>query len=267
MAELLAQLHPTTLLGPFMDDDHVHKVSDMQIAIYITAFFVFGRLFLDRLILEPVGKKLLHNSADVEKFPENFFKIVSYSLLFIYTYSLATHAEYYYDTVQCWTNIPQPISLEMKVWYMVQFSFNAHSFFYALFFQHKKSDYKVLLVHHIVTLFLIGGSYMAGYWRIGHLKLLVNDFADIFIAIAKVIGYLSEARKGIWKTMAPLFYVLMVLAWASTRIFVVAGFVMKSSMLESYEFVPFSHWCFFNALLSTLFVLYVYWLYLMLKVG
>uniref|UniRef100_A0A7S3GKV7 Uncharacterized protein n=1 Tax=Palpitomonas bilix TaxID=652834 RepID=A0A7S3GKV7_9EUKA len=115
MAELLAQLHPTTLLGPFMDDDHVHKVSDMQIAIYITAFFVFGRLFLDRLILEPVGKKLLHNSADVEKFPENFFKIVSYSLLFIYTYSLATHAEYYYDTVQCWTNIPQPISLEMKV--------------------------------------------------------------------------------------------------------------------------------------------------------
>lgn len=47
----------------------------------------------------------------------------------------------------------------------------------------RRSDYVQMTVHHIVTMMLIGGSYVCCFWRIGLVILLLMDPSDILLAV------------------------------------------------------------------------------------
>ena len=54
-----------------------------------------------------------------------------------------------------------------------------------------RSDTAFMIIHHFITTFLVGGSYLLDHIRIGTAILVEQDLADIFLPLAKCFRYLG----------------------------------------------------------------------------
>lgn len=59
----------------------------------------------------------------------------------------------------------------------------------------KRSDYGILLLHHFLTVILVGFSYCCSYWKVGVVILMLHDMADVFLYLAKTLHY-SHIQSG-----------------------------------------------------------------------
>ena len=67
----------------------------------------------------------------------------------------------------------------LKYYYFVQLGYHFHSLLYMVFFSPIRNDFIEMLLHHLVTLILIGGSYLANYCAIGALVAFTHDIGDV----------------------------------------------------------------------------------------
>jgi acyl-CoA-dependent ceramide synthase len=68
-----------------------------------------------------------------------------------------------------------------------------------------------MLMHHIVTIILLLGSYSYRQWRPGNVVLVCMDLVDIILPLAKVLRYLSLQRS------CDAAFAVFVVAWIATR--------------------------------------------------
>ena len=54
---------------------------------------------------------------------------------------------------------------------------------------HRKSDFKMMLFHHLLTIYLIEYSYAFGLMRFAALVLLIHNVGDLFLHLAKLFNY------------------------------------------------------------------------------
>ena len=132
---------------------------------------------------------------------------------------------WYFHTEGLWENIleahPQKMELEFKGFYMLQLGYHIQSIVWHLF-EEKRPDFVTMMVHHFVTVALIVGSYMSSYSRIGLLVLLVHDSSDVFVCITKAFHMCN------WKKCSHVQFVVMVLVWAYTRLYLYPFWVIGS---------------------------------------
>ena len=50
-----------------------------------------------------------------------------------------------------------------------------------------------MMAHHFITIFLIATSYFFNFVRIGHVVLVEQDLADIFLPLAKMFKYFPDS--------------------------------------------------------------------------
>mmetsp|Transcript_29007 Transcript_29007/g.66652 ORF Transcript_29007/g.66652 Transcript_29007/m.66652 type:complete len:324 (+) Transcript_29007:68-1039(+) len=168
------------------------------------------------------------------------------------------------STAHCWTDgypaqaMPQPL----KLYYLITLGFQL-SEVVLLFSETRHPDFLEMLLHHIVTCFMVGFSYLLNYVRIGSLVMLLHGATDIFIYASKTFVDTS------FKRLSIVSYVALVLAYAWFRIYVFPVHVMRSAWLESVAEAGTSlhAWGFFNFALWVLLLLHMYWFGLVLKIG
>ena len=133
---------------------------------------------------------------------------------------------WYWNTEFLWENIlaekPQKMELEFKAFYMLQLGYHLQSIGWH-FVEERRPDFATMMVHHVVTVMLIVGSYVSHFSRIGMLVLLVHDSSDIFVCITKCFHMCG------WKKPAHVCFGLMVLAWAYTRLYLYPFWVIGST--------------------------------------
>ena len=74
-----------------------------------------------------------------------------------------------------------------------------------------RGDFVSMIVHHFITSGLIISSYSMNCLKIGTAVLAEQDFADIFLPLAKMCKYAKIP------TVGDFVFVLFVLAWIPTR--------------------------------------------------
>lgn len=74
----------------------------------------------------------------------------------------------------------------LKFYYMFSFSYYAEDLITHVF-KAPNSDYFEMILHHLVTIELMLGSYLGSYWMYGILVLIQMDIADIFIGLIRVV--------------------------------------------------------------------------------
>ena len=79
----------------------------------------------------------------------------------------------------------------LKTLYVVQMAIWVVTCIYHVFIAERQSDYLVMLGHHFITLYAIGGSYLYGFPRYGLVILFVHDISDIPIDLLKITNYLK----------------------------------------------------------------------------
>lgn len=73
----------------------------------------------------------------------------------------------------------------MKTYYLLEFAYWCQQFLLvALRVEKPRKDFAELVLHHIVTLWLVGGSYLVNATLIGNAVFITMDWSDVFLSVS-----------------------------------------------------------------------------------
>jgi sphingoid base N-palmitoyltransferase len=140
---------------------------------------------------------------------------------------------------------------------------------YCALFETKRKDLWATMLHHWVTVALIGYSYATGLTKVGVVIMFLHDVTDPLLEAAKLTKY---ARSPEFVTNGV--FVLFLLGWFATRVFYYPLWVIRSVLWECWDAVlgrpevtQFPHWHLFSALLICLWVLHLFWTTTIVKIA
>ncbi|XP_075033523.1 ceramide synthase 6-like isoform X2 [Mixophyes fleayi] len=126
------------------------------------------------------------------KFCESMWRFLFYTWAELYAWRYISKTNWILDGAECWRNTKSYVmSTEEYNHYMTEMAFYG-SLVLSQFFDVKRKDFKVMFVHHIVTIFLLSGSYCHNMTRIGALTMLYHDISDVFLEAAKITNYIHQ---------------------------------------------------------------------------
>jgi hypothetical protein len=135
--------------------------------------------------LLPIDKDL--REERVKRCAQYLFKL-SYDIVFCaYGYKLMRHRSWMPPEMGGSGNIAEAFSdsdlnfmpWDLKIYYQISLGYHLHSLAYHSFWTKRRNDFIEMLLHHLVTVFLIGFSYMFNFLKIGLIVMLVHDVSDI----------------------------------------------------------------------------------------
>lgn len=211
------------------------------------------------------------NHRKVVKFGEAMWRSMFYTsfcLLGVVTLCFPTYVPWLLDTSENFNNWPHhPISALMNFYYQIELGCYIHQLHWT---EVNRSDALEMIIHHVVTIGLIVGSYMINFTRVGTSILLCHDFADIFLEIGKCFNYTSKTPqyKAIASPITDFLFVCFSVSFLVTRLIIYPRFLLYSMVVESPRILGmWSGYWYFAILLCSLQVLHVFWFYLILKMA
>ncbi|XP_022746184.1 LAG1 longevity assurance homolog 2-like isoform X1 [Durio zibethinus] len=241
------------------------------VAVYFALGFVVARFFLDKFIFRRLAIWLLSNGsaplkmneATLAKFvkcSESMWKLAYYATVETCVLKITYYEPWFRDTKGYFRGWPdQELKLPLSLFYMCQCGFYIYSIAALLTWETRRKDFAVMMSHHVITVILIGYSYITSFFRIGSIILALHDASDVFLEAAKVFKY-SERELG-----ASLCFGLFAISWLLLRLIFFPFWVIKSSSYHIREFLnlsqsyPTSLYYVFNTMLLMLLVFHVYW--------
>ncbi|KAK1924711.1 putative longevity-assurance protein-like protein [Papiliotrema laurentii] len=118
-----------------------------------------------------------------------------------------------------------------KFYYLSQLGWWFHQL-YVINTEKRRNDHWQMFGHHILTIVLITGSYIAHFTRIGTILHFLMDLCDIFLPLAKMLRYLSLT------TLCDLTFVVFLVAWLFSRQIGLA-LVIRTCYHDAPRFIPF----------------------------
>lgn len=99
-----------------------------------------------------------------------------------------------WDNIQCWVDFPfQNLTWDIYFYYVIELAFY-FSLCLSLLQDVKRKDFTEQIVHHFATIVLMVFSYMANFWRVGVLVIVIHDVSDIFLESAKLCLYCKKEK-------------------------------------------------------------------------
>lgn len=202
--------------------------------------------------------------TQMKKFKECCWHLIFYSTVFIYGTFILVKKDYFWKTILCWENWPQQhVGDDVYWYYMIELAFY-WSLVFTLFSDHKRKDFKEMIIHHIATMVLMYFSWILNFVRVGTLVLLVHDAADSWLAMAKIFIYTKN------KLATDVFFGIFLIIWVITRIVIYPYCLLYCTTVEPYLCglidVTFGAHQFFNFFLYLLQVLHLIWTYLIFRI-
>jgi len=139
---------------------------------------------------------------------------------------------WWYNCPQFWIDYPHwQMTPELKRYYLMQASYWCQQLIVVLFRLEKpRKDHKELVVHHFVTLWLVGWSYGINLTFIGNAVYTSMDVPDFFLAVVKLLNYIR------WERPSIFFFVIFLGVWTYFRHYL--NIVMLYSVYKDFHLVP-----------------------------
>lgn len=83
------------------------------------------------------------------------------------------------DVSRAFLTMREAPSDKLKLYYMIQTGYHLQSLLYMVLLSPIRNDFIEMLLHHLVTLLLIVGSYMGNYTALGALIAFTHDIGDV----------------------------------------------------------------------------------------
>lgn len=116
-----------------------------------------------------------------------------------------------------------------------------------------------MMSHHVITVILIGYSYITRFFQIGSVILALHDASDVFMEAAKVFKY-SEKELG-----ASVFFGFFAISWLILRLIFFPFWVIRATSYDLCQYLKLSDvnsrliYYVFNTMLLMLLVFHIYW--------
>jgi ceramide synthetase len=237
---------------------------DIEISQTVVLVWIISTVLISfkNIVVYKVTNKLFEGRSNYthQKASMSIYKIFSY--LFIAFYGLLTlrNEDWIMDTSSYFNPFGSgPLPLKISFYYIYEFVFYLLEFIFLLIHYDFK-DRNQMMIHHIVTLMLIGCSGLLGYIRYGVVIMVIHDVSDPFLETAKMFNYLK------WKRLANFVFIIFSIVFFVSRLIILPCGVTYSVFLRMKEY----NYCFegvlFFILLSILELLHLVWFAMILKV-
>ncbi|EJD01170.1 longevity assurance proteins LAG1/LAC1 [Fomitiporia mediterranea MF3/22] len=131
-----------------------------------------------------------------------------------------------------WLNYPHiPLPGPVKLYYLTQTAFYMHQVL-ILNAEARRKDHWQMMAHHVITIVLVVLSYFYNLTRVGSLIMVLMDYCDIFLPLAKMLRYLSLQK------ICDAMFTWFLISWFITRHFFFI-LVIKSLYSDGSTLIPF----------------------------
>ncbi|KAF5363300.1 hypothetical protein D9756_000674 [Leucocoprinus leucothites] len=179
-------------------------------------------------------KELQHLNRSVLRFAEQGWSVVYYSLQ--WCYGLYIHRNLptrVLDPTDLWLNYPHiPLAGPFKFYYLSQTAFYLHQIL-ILNAEARRKDHVQMMTHHIITVILMSTSYFTNVTRVGALIMVLMDWCDIFLPLAKMLRYIEVSQLATDATFG-----WFLISWLVTRHFLFLS-VIKSAIFDAPRLITF----------------------------
>ncbi|WVQ81954.1 hypothetical protein IAT38_004081 [Cryptococcus sp. DSM 104549] len=158
-------------------------------------FWSFVRQFVTIHILRPMAMALGIRGGKIMRFLEQGYAVFYFTIMgSLGIYVMRGLPTFWYKTEYFWIDYPhREMTWELKTYYLMQASYwIQQTIILAAKVEKPRKDFKELVAHHIVTLWLIGWSYNIYLTYIGVSVFVTMDVSDVFLSLAKCVNYVSE---------------------------------------------------------------------------
>nr|ABK25930.1 unknown [Picea sitchensis] len=244
------------------------ETKDLYLAIH-AAFACFAIHFLLNIALyqklaiwllnrETVTREI--QQGKITKCKESLWKLTYYMAVQIFIFLILYKEPWFVDRKQLFEGWPdQTIKFPLKLFYMCQCGFHIYSIPALLMRQTRRNDFIVMMSHHVITVFLIGYSYITRFFRIGSTILALHDTSDVLLETTKLFIYAGK------DFAAVMSFGLFSLSWLFLRLIYYPFRIIWSLSYDGIQCLalpdPHHIWIYyvFNTLLLTLLVFHIYW--------
>jgi len=161
---------------------------------YLVSFMVMVLILLRVILQHSVFNRIADmGQCDRDKFTMQGWHFSYYTTIWIWGFIEYYNSDYFLDMPAMWDAYPQnKHTFSFKIYYLFQLSFWMQMVFVTLIEKWQK-DFIQMMAHHFITIFLIATSYFFNFVRIGHVVLVEQDLADIFLPLAKMFKYFPDS--------------------------------------------------------------------------
>ncbi|KAH7930101.1 longevity assurance proteins LAG1/LAC1 [Leucogyrophana mollusca] len=185
--------------------------------------------------IPPKQARKIHRS--VLRFAEQSWSAIYYTVQ--WSYGLYVHRNLptaALHPTELWLNYPHiPLAGPLKFYYLTQTAFYIHQVL-ILNAEARRKDHVQMMTHHVITIILMVASYFYNFTRVGCLIMVLMDWCDIFLPLAKMLRYISLY------TLCDITFTWFLLSWFVTRhvlfIIVILSAIRDAPRLISVGWAP-----------------------------
>jgi acyl-CoA-dependent ceramide synthase len=174
---------------------------DLKLVFGFMTFFTATRVAVMDYVLKPLAIRLqVLKPKTHTRFAEQSYMIVYYTVFWswglkIFIDNTPTETSGIQDLlISLWSAFPQlRLQVSLKLYYLSQLAFWLQQVA-VLHLESRRKDHFQMLLHHVVTIMLLAGSYSYRQWRAGNAILVCMDLVDIILPLAKVLRYAKLQR-------------------------------------------------------------------------
>ncbi|KAA1466434.1 longevity assurance proteins LAG1/LAC1 [Dentipellis sp. KUC8613] len=235
LAPLLFISHPTSSPTDDQTDPRYRKgFLDLIFIAYYIVFFSFVRQIVMLRVFPPVARYFgIRKHGRIERFGEQGYAMVYFAVFGYWGYRIMGQLPtWWYNTSQFWIDYPHwQMKPQLKRYYLMQAAYWCQQFIVlALRLEKPRKDYYELIVHHFVTLWLVGWSYGINLTYIGNAVYMSMDIPDVFLAMSKLANYIQ------WNRAKIFVFVFFLCIWTYFRHYL--NWVMLWSVWKEFDLMP-----------------------------
>ncbi|KDN47483.1 hypothetical protein RSAG8_03623, partial [Rhizoctonia solani AG-8 WAC10335] len=167
---------------------------DLAFLAYYVIFFSFARQLVTIHIIKPFAQRLgIHRESKLDRFAEQGYAVLYFGIFgSLGLFVMSQMPTWWFKTEHFWLEYPHwKMTPLMKSYYLLQASYWIQQLLVlALGLEKPRKDFVELIIHHIVTIYLIGSSYIVNLTWIGNAVFITMDVSDVFLALSKIFNYL-----------------------------------------------------------------------------
>ena len=160
---------------------------DLNFVAFYTVVLSFTREFLMQRLIRPMAIKAgLRSRAKVYRFMEQVYTAMYFAVLGpLGLYVMSQGPMWYFETRPMFEGFPHREHPGLfKLYYLLQASYwNQQAIVLLLGLEKPRKDYQELVLHHLITLSLIGLSYRFHFAHMGLAVYITHDISDFFLAV------------------------------------------------------------------------------------
>jgi acyl-CoA-dependent ceramide synthase len=207
---------------------------DLVFIAYNIVFFSFVRQFALFRISFPIARYFgIRKESKLVRFGEQGYAILYFSFFGAWGVQIMSHLPtWWYNCEQFWIDYPHwQMTPGLKRYYLMQASYWCQQLIVLVSGVEKpRKDYKELVTHHFVTLWLVGWSYGINLTLIGNAVYTSMDIPDVFLAASKLFNYLR------WKRSLDILFVIFIGVWTYFRHYL--NLVILWSVYKDFDLIP-----------------------------